>query len=116
MDTTCEIVESGESLTHVRLSGPLDIAGVGKVSLRFTAATAGRKRHAVIDMSLVEFVSSIGLGMLVQAARALKPDGKCVVLLTPTPGVAGVIRASKLDAIVPIADSMESALALLASR
>jgi len=114
MDTTCELVEAGDSLTHVRLTGPLDIAGVGKVSLRFTAATAGRKRHAVVDMSMVEFVSSIGLGMLVQAARSLKPDEKRVVLMAPTASVAGVIRASKLDAVLPIADSMETALALLA--
>ena len=114
MATTCELVEAGESLTHVRLTGPLDIAGVGALSLRFTAATAGRKRHVVIDMSMVDFVSSIGLGMLVQAARALKPDGKRVVLLAPTPTVAGVIRASKLDAVMPIAESMDAALLLFA--
>lgn len=114
MATACELVEAGDSLTHVRLVGPLDIAGVGTVSLKFTAATAGRKRHVVVDMSLVEFVSSIGLGMLVQAARALKPDGKRVVLLAPTPTVASVIRASKLDAVMPIAESMDAALMLFA--
>lgn len=114
MATTCELVEAGDSLTHVRLIGPLDIAGAGAVSLKFTAATAGRKRHVVIDMSTVEFVSSIGLGLLVQAARALKPEGKRIVLLAPTDVVASVIRASKLDTIMPIADSMDAAHALLA--
>lgn len=114
MATTCELVEAGDSLTHVRLHGPLDIAGAGTVSLKFTAATAGRKRHVVIDMSMVEFVSSIGLGMLVQAARALKPEGKTVVLLSPRDSVAKVIRASKLDSIMPIADSIDAAHALLA--
>lgn len=111
---TCEVIEAAESHTHVRLSGPLDIAGVGTVSLKFTAATAGRKRHAMVDMSAVEFVSSIGLGMLVQAARALKPEGKRVVIVAPRESVAGVIRSSKLDAIMPIAESVDAARALLA--
>ena len=114
MDTTCELVEAAESHTHVRLCGPLDIAGTGKVSLRFTAATAGRKRHVVVDMSAVTFVSSIGLGMLVQAARALTPERKRIVLATPAPAVAAVIRSSKLDNLMPIADSVEAAKALLA--
>lgn len=112
--TKCEVIESAESYTHVRLSGPLDIAGVGAVSLKFTAATAGRKRHVIVDMSAVEFVASIGLGLLVQAARALKSDGKRVVIVAPRETVAGVIRSSKLDAITPIADSVDAARALLA--
>ncbi len=113
MATAFEIIAAEDTHTHVRLRGALDIAGAGAVSLKFTAATAGRKRHVLVEMSEVDFVASIGLGMLVQVARALNADGKRVVLIAPNPAVAGVIRTSKLDAVMPIADSTPSAIALI---
>jgi anti-anti-sigma factor len=113
MPTSFEIVSAEETHTHVRVRGPLDIAGAGALSLKFTAATAGRKRHVLVEMADVDFVSSIGLGMLVQVARALNADGKKVVLIAPNPAVAGVIRTAKLDAVMPIADSTPSAISLI---
>lgn len=113
MPTAFEIIAAEESHTHVRIQGPLDIAGAGALSLKFTAATAGRKRHVLVEMADVDFVASIGLGLLVQVARALTGEGKKVVLIAPNPAVAGVIRTSKLDAVMPIADSTPSALALI---
>jgi anti-anti-sigma factor len=114
MPTTFELVTADETHTHVRILGPLDVAGSTEVSLKFTAATAGRKRHVIVDMVHVDFVASLGLGMLVQVARSLTPEGKRVVLLKPSAAVAGVLRNAKLDAVLPIADSPETAIALIA--
>lgn len=113
MATEFEIVAAEDTYTHVTLRGPLDISGASAVSLKFTAATAARKRHVIVDMSGVDFVASIGMGMLVQVARALMADGKRVVLVAPTGSVASVFRASKLDSIMPITESVPAALNLL---
>lgn len=114
MATTFDLLSADDSHTHIRITGPLDIAGATHLSLKFTAATASRRQHVIVDMSGVDFVASIGLGMLVQVARALMPDGKRVVLLRPNSLVAGVVRTAKLDAVLPIADSPETAMALIA--
>jgi anti-anti-sigma regulatory factor len=56
----------------------------------------------------------IGLGMLTQVVRALAPEGKRVVLVAPSAAVAGVVRTSRLDAVMPIAESLDAARALIA--
>jgi anti-anti-sigma factor len=112
--TTFDLLSVDGSYTHVRITGPLDVAGAACLSLKFTATTVGRRQHVVVDMAGVDFVASIGLGMLVQVARALMPDGKRVVLLRPNSLVAGVVRTSKLETVLPIAESPDTAMALIA--
>jgi anti-anti-sigma factor len=113
MAASFEIVSADASCTHVRLRGSLDIAGTGSVSVKFIASTAAKRQHVLVDMSEVEFVSSIGLGMLTQVSRALAPEGKRVVLVAPNASVAGVVRTSRLDSVMPIAASLDDARGLI---
>lgn len=113
MATTLEIVEQTDSLSHVQIVGPLDLAGVGAIELRFTASTASRRRHAIVDMSQVPFMASLGMGLLVQVARSLTGDGRKVVLLAPTDIVATALRTSRLESIMPIAADLAAARAHL---
>lgn len=114
MAASFEVIAADATCTHVRLRGSLDIAGTSSVSVKFIASTAAKRQHVLLDMSEVDFVSSIGLGMLMQVVRALGSDGKRVVLVAPTPDVAGVIRTLRIDSVMPIADSLEAARALIA--
>jgi len=113
MPTSFEVISADATCTHVRLRGSLDIAGTSSVSVKFIASTAAKRQHVLLDMSEVEFVSSIGLGMLTQVVRALAPEGKRVVLVAPSAAVAGVVRTSRLDAVMPIAETMDAARALI---
>ena len=47
MATTLVIIEHGDSHSHVQIVGPLDLAGVGAIELKFTASTASKRRHAI---------------------------------------------------------------------
>jgi anti-anti-sigma factor len=109
MATTLVIIEHGDSHSHVQIVGPLDLAGVGAIELRFTASTASKRRHAIVDMSQVPFMASLGMGMLVQVARTLASGGHKVILLSPTEIVATALRTSRLDAVMPIAADMDAA-------
>lgn len=106
MATTVEIVEHTDTHSYVRIVGPLDLAGVGEIELKFTAATASRRKHAIVDLSHVPFMASLGMGMLTRVARTLAVDGRKVVLLQPTAVVATALRTSRLDSVMPIATSM----------
>jgi anti-sigma B factor antagonist len=106
------VIERSEKLTHVALDGRLDIAGVDKVGLPFTTLVVARKVPAIVDMSGVEFVVSIGIGMLVSAARALRSHGATMVLFAPREGVAHVLRLASIDKAIPIAKTKDEALAL----
>ena len=97
----------------MQIIGPLDMAGVGSIDLKLTAATATRRKHTILDMTEVPFMASLGMGLLVQIARALTAREQRLILLTPSDTVAIAIRTSRLDTVMPIAESLEAAHGLL---
>jgi len=108
------VLETGDDVTHVALSGPLDLAGVAAVERRFVIQTAVRRHPTIVDLSKVELLASIGIGMLVEAARGLRLHGRKLVLLAPTPPVERVLAATHVIEILPIARTLDEARALLA--
>lgn len=105
-----EVTETTDSLTAVGLSGRLDVDGVQGVELKFNALTAARKRPAIVDLSGLEFIASLGIGMLIAAARTLRGHGANLVLLSPGGRVEEVLRAARIDEVIPIVSSREEAL------
>jgi anti-sigma B factor antagonist len=83
--------------------------------MRFTAATASESANVIVDLSGVEFMSSIGIGVLVRSANALKQRQGKIVLLNPQPSVFKVLEATQINTVIPIVYDMESARALLNS-
>ena len=78
-----ELLEPIEGATRVALSGRLDTEGVDRVEARFNAATASDRQHAIVDLSEVTFIASMGIRMLVTAAKTLSRDRARIVLLSP---------------------------------
>jgi anti-anti-sigma factor len=111
-----KIIEDTDELTHVALSGRLDLAGVHDVELEFTAKTASRKRPTLVDLSQVEFLASLGMGMLVSVQRSLAAYKARLVLMAPSELVEQSLTAASLDKLIPIARDREHALELLSSR
>ncbi|WP_428389111.1 STAS domain-containing protein [Mucisphaera sp.] len=70
------ILDHGDDLTVIVLEGTLDISGVNEVETRFNVTIGARHRATVVDLSGVDFMASLGIGMLVSAATATKKSGK----------------------------------------
>ena len=109
-----KVIQVDEALTQIALCGRLDIRGVSEIENRFLFTTTSRRVPAVIDLSEVEFIASLGIGMLVGAAKALTRQGLGLVLLVPPGLVRETLELSGLTRVVPTATDMESARALLA--
>nr|WP_278008675.1 STAS domain-containing protein [Roseococcus thiosulfatophilus] len=92
----------------IALNGRLDIAGASAIELRFTALAAGH-RSVVVDMQGVEFMASMGLRLLVIAARGANSKGGRLVLWRPRPVVAEVITTSGLDGLLPMVAELSEA-------
>jgi len=107
------VISSTDTLSHIALSGRLDIQGVQEVELKLNSQTSARRRPALIDLSGVEFIGSLGIGMLVSAARSLRVHGAGTVLLNPQGRVDDVLRGSSIDQIIPISTSLDDAFRLL---
>ena len=103
------VIEQGDAFTHVALSGRLDSAGVDSVESRFNATLAGPRRHAIVDLSAVDFLSSMGVRMLLMMAKLLNRSGARMVLVAPRPLVEGALRHSAVDQLIPVRADVTSA-------
>jgi anti-sigma B factor antagonist len=106
-------VRLDQNITHVALSGRLDAAGLHAVDIKFHGYTAARRKPALVDMSQVEFIASLAMGMLISCAKSLQRHGAKMVLLNPTGLVEEALKAVGIDQVIPIAHSMEDAMRLL---
>ena len=110
------VVETRDDLTQIALSGRLDIEGVHAIESRFTTYAAARRRPTIVDISNVAFLASLGLGMIVGAAKGLNRQGRKLILVAPTPMLERVLSAAAIESIIPIARTTEDALLLLDQR
>lgn len=105
-----KVIRADDEISHIALIGRMDHNGVSAVELKFLASTASRKKPAIVDMSEVTFVVSLGIRMLLGAAKSLGAAGCKMALVKPQPLVAETLRLAKLDEIFILADSEEEAL------
>lgn len=102
------------NVTLIKLSGRMDIEGVGSIETKFAGMTASPRLAIVVDMSNVPYMSSIGIRCLVMNAKAVGKRGGKLVLLTPEQNVKKVLVTSGIDKIIPISDSLDLAVATVA--
>lgn len=101
-------------VTKASLDGRLDIGGTQQIDLPFNAM-ASSKRALIVDLSNVAFIASLGLRLLIVAARAVQRKGGRMVLLQPQPDVEAVLVSSGTDQVVPIRHSLDEALHAVAA-
>jgi anti-sigma B factor antagonist len=106
-------VHLDEHITHLALIGKLDVAGLHAVDVKFHGYTAARRRPTLVDLSQVEYISSLGMGMFVSCAQSLRRYQAKMVLLNPQPLVEEAMNAVGVGQAVPIAHSLEEALRIL---
>lgn len=108
MELTYEDLMNG--IRRIRLIGRMDVEGSREIDLRFTSLTASQRAFVIVDLALVDFLSSLGLGTLVRSAKAqMSREGK-MVLFAPQPNVAKVLETTQVDRILPVLYDFEEAL------
>jgi anti-anti-sigma factor len=107
------VSELAGPVTAVSLAGRLDAPGADAIAVRFTAAVASAGRDAIVDLSQVSFIASMGIRLLISTARALGLKGRKLVLHGANPMVQGVFDDAALDQIIPSVRTADEALARL---
>jgi anti-anti-sigma factor len=108
-----EINELGDNQVKVMLAGRLDTPGVESVETRFVASLVPSGRHALVDLSHVEFVGSLGVRMFISVARSLSRKAAQLVLFAPQEQVREVFDNVSLQDIIPICSDEAEALGVL---
>lgn len=98
------------NILRLSLSGSLDIAGAGEIDMPFSIISGSRNK-VILDMSQVTFLASIGIRILVKAARAIGNRGGRFVIFNPTEESRRVLRSTGIDTIIPIVTTEAEAIA-----
>lgn len=64
----------------------------------------------VLDFGGVEYISSVGLRVLMIAAKAMKGHGARIILAAPQPVVAEILSISRFDRVLEMAPTVRRAL------
>jgi anti-sigma B factor antagonist/stage II sporulation protein AA (anti-sigma F factor antagonist) len=108
------VTELPGSAVSVELVGRLDTLGVDAVEMRFNAAALAAGRSALVDMSRVEFVSSMGVRLLITAAKTMKARQQRLLLVVPEGSVREMLETAAIDTLIPMFVRRDDALAVLA--
>jgi anti-anti-sigma factor len=108
-----EVNPLGDDRVKVILKGRLDTPGVDRVETRFVAAIVPGGRHALVDLSQVEFIGSLGVRMFISVARSLGLKKARLFLISPQTQVREVFDHVSLSDLIPICfDEAEAQSAL----
>ncbi|HEX6463185.1 MAG TPA: STAS domain-containing protein [Vicinamibacterales bacterium] len=111
MELTYADLENG--VRKIDLMGRLDIDGATTIDLKFTALAATQRAFLAVDLTLVDFIASLGVATLVRTAKAARLRKGNLVLLNPQPNVAKVLAATRVDQVVPVYANLDEACAFV---
>lgn len=107
-----EISEVGDNLRNVTLTGRLDTPGVLGIEPRFVTGLVPGGKNAIVDLSKVDFIASMGIRMFISVARNMKEHQAKLVLYAPQPRVDEVLESAAFRQLVPVCkDAEEAAIA-----
>lgn len=111
-----ESTKLSDEMIVISLDGRLDIDGARAVEDRFAFTATTHKNNVVVDLSAVSFLASIGIRMLMTAARGQKARGGKLVLTSAQDAVKKVLITAGIDQLIPVFDNRESAISSFAGN
>ena len=102
-----------DNVRLIKLSGALDIHGVGDVEVDFVRLCTGDNVCVLVDLSRVNYISSIGIPLLVNSAKSLARQGGKMALLNPKKPVENVLELTGIPMVIPIYQDVNAAVSEL---
>ena len=106
--------ELDNGIRLIKLIGALDMNGTYSIEIEFVRQCVGENVQVVVDLSRVNYLSSIGIPMLINTAKSVASQGGKMALLNPQQHVAEVLEITGIPQIIPIYTDLESAKAAVA--
>ena len=97
----------------VAFAGEIDFSVLVEMRTALDEAMVMSTSSLLVDLSLVTFIASDGLGVLIDVQRKAEGDGRTFDLVHPQPHILGMLRKTQLTRLFKIFDSVDDALASL---
>lgn len=98
---------------RIDLSGFLDAAAVLRTESGFTELMPAGGQHVIVDLAGVEYCGSLGIRMLLVAAKLVRQRGGRMVLSSPRGQMRQLIETVSLGNLIPVAPDLDKAQSLL---
>ena len=98
-------------VTKAVLNGRMDSLSIGQAETSFIAHVVPKEQSAVVDLSNVTFIASLGIRMLLGTARALDRYGARLALFGAQDDVMDIIETTALTEIIPVVGTEAEAVA-----
>ena len=107
--------ELDNGIRLIKLNGSLDMNGTYSIEVQFVRYCAGENIRVLVDLAKVNFISSIGIPLLVNTAKSIVSRGGKVILLNPQDNVLKVLEMVGVPKMIPIHTDMRTAIAELSA-
>ena len=94
----------------VRVIGSANMNEAQRLRETLEALAAGKARRIVVDLSEMDFISSVGLGAIISAHLKCRHHQGRIFFVNPQPAVAELLETTRLTKLFPIYDDVEEAL------
>jgi anti-anti-sigma factor len=109
------IAEVGDKLRRVTLTGRLDTPGVLGIEPRFVTGLVPGGKNAIVDLSHVDFISSMGIRMFISVARNMKEHHAKLALYAPQARVDETLESAAVRQLVPVCKDADEATRVVQS-
>ncbi|MDN3358632.1 STAS domain-containing protein [Actinomadura sp. DC4] len=113
MDFHTDFTVTEDDIVIMTLRGSLDVATAPKLRDPIVHLIDEGYRRLVLQMGQVDFIDSIGLGVLVGVVRRLRPLQGALAAAAPSIQTRKVIEITQLSRVLPLYADTETALAAL---
>lgn len=105
-----QITERGEWVVLAPI-GEVDLSTAPRIRQEGVRAVAAGARHLVIDLGGVDFMDSLGVGVLVALRKRVASVGGSLRLARPEPQVRRVLSLAGADQVMDVVGSLDDAVA-----
>ncbi|MEP7134490.1 MAG: STAS domain-containing protein [Chloroflexota bacterium] len=104
-----EYSELENGIRLITLIGRLDMAGTNVINQQFAEHCAGENVFVLVDLAQVNYLSSIGIPMLITNAKAVGNQGGRMAFVSPQANVKTVLDITGVSTMLRIYKDLETA-------
>ena len=113
MTETCEIIKTG-NINIARLQGRIDGSVAQQTKQKITDASLPENSNLLLDFNNVNFIDSMGLGLIASLANSVRSNGGEILLFGMSDQVRASLEATRMHLVFDIFDNEETARRWLA--
>jgi len=99
----------------VAVTGELELATAPRLRQQVVSLVGADAVKLVLDLTRVDFIDSVGLGVVVGALKRVRAGGGDLRVVAPQARVRALFAVTRLDEIIDVVDRLDDAVAAVST-